>query len=33
MIDTKNYLGHGGFANVYLVTRKSDGAQVAMKQS
>jgi serine/threonine protein kinase len=33
MIETKNYLGHGGFANVYLVKRKSDGARVAMKQS
>jgi hypothetical protein len=33
MIEAKNFLGYGGFANVYLVTRKSDGTQVAMKQS
>ena len=33
MIETKNFIGYGGFANVYLVTRKTDGAQVAMKQS
>ncbi len=33
MIEAKNFLGYGGFANVYLVTRKSDGAQVAIKQS
>jgi serine/threonine protein kinase len=32
MIDTKNFLGDGGFANVFLVTRKSDDAQVAMKK-
>ena len=33
MIETKNFIGYGGFANVYRVTRKTDGAQVAMKQS
>jgi hypothetical protein len=33
MIEAKNLLGCGGFANVYLVKRKSDGAKVAMKQS
>ncbi len=32
-METKEYLGHGGFANVFRVTRKSDGAQVAMKIS
>ncbi len=32
-METKRLLGHGGFALVYLVTRKSDGDYVAMKKS
>ncbi len=32
-MDSKKFLGNGGFANVYQVTRKSDGAQVALKIS
>ncbi len=32
-METKKFLGYGGFANVHLVTRKSDGAQIALKQS
>ena len=30
---SKKFIGFGGFANVFLVTRKSDGVLVAMKQS
>ncbi len=32
-MDSKKYIGYGGFANVFLVTRKSDGVLVAMKES
>lgn len=31
VIDYSRHLGFGGFANVFLVTRKLDGAKLAMK--
>ncbi len=30
-MESKKFLGSGGFANVVLVKRKSDGLQVALK--
>jgi hypothetical protein len=32
-MDQKKFLGSGGFANVYMVTRKSDGVKCALKKS
>jgi serine/threonine protein kinase len=33
MMETKKFLGYGGFAIVNLVTRKSDNVLIALKQS
>ena len=33
MMETKRFLGYGGFAIVNLVTRKSDNFLIALKQS